>query len=54
MNVEELFSMSSSLPIRENIWFATLNDAYSAGTNDPIWAIICSKTTWRKYVDLPL
>ena len=35
IKVEEFVSRSSSLPIRENIWSATLKEAYSAGTNEP-------------------
>jgi len=52
--VEELVSMSSSLPMREKIWSAIRNEAYSAGTNEPIWAMIWVSAICRRYVDLPL
>ena len=42
-NDDALVSMSSSEPILENISPATLMLAYSAGTKDPIWAIICNR-----------
>lgn len=54
MNVDEFVSRSSSLPILEKIWLAILNEAYSAGTNEPIWAMICSRAICRRYVDFPL
>ena len=54
MKVEEFVSRSSSLPIREKIWFVMRKEAYSAGTNEPIWAMICSRAICRRYVDFPL
>jgi hypothetical protein len=40
MKVDELVSMSSSLPILVKICRVILKDAYSAGTKEPIWAMI--------------
>lgn len=54
VNVEELVSMSSSLPVREKICEVSLKAAKAAGTKLPIWAMICSTATCFRYVDLPL
>lgn len=54
MNVEELDSMSSSLPILEKIWSVILKEPYSAGIKHPIWAMICNNTICLRYVLLPL
>lgn len=54
MNVEELDSMSSSLPILEKICSVILKEPYSAGIKHPTWAMICNNTICLRYVLLPL
>ena len=47
MKVEALRAMSSAAPMRVNTRSTTPMRASAAGTNEPIWAKITIRATWR-------
>ena len=53
MKVLELLSITSLVPIRVRRRSVTRMLAKLAGTKLPIWAMMTSKATCRRYVDLP-